>query len=274
MKSYISIAALSLGAMTAAASAQFEGKTALGFRNLTTQKYTLNAAASLGMTTLDTWTEATFYQALASQQWDLLVIEVYNDQAVIFDKPKFITTVKDWIAGGGRLIFTLTNLDEYPELWEPLGIASVKEKSKPHGLRAHPPGNPVYVGGITEFGFDAWPDNGDELTMLPGAYECAYFFMLAGEPTASVVYNDSRTICNGFDWDSLSSSPALPQVEYVMYCRGDFDKDMTLTVFDFLAFINSFFSFQPRFCNVTFDTAVDLFDFTEFQNLFMQGCKE
>ena len=235
----------------------------------------LSAANQLGMTTTDTVTEGNFYQKLSSQQWDLVIIDIPNDKFTILDKPQFVAAIQGWIADGGRLIFNLTNLDEYPELWTPLGIAGTVEHTEPYEISARPPGNPLFSGGVGGFGFDAWDDNGDDLLMLPGGLECLYFEK-PGLPTASVIYNARRTVCNGFDNESLSAAsvPYLAQIQYVFSCHGDFDKDTSLTFFDFLTFINSFFSFQPRFCNVNFDTAVDLFDFTEFQSLFIQGCKE
>jgi hypothetical protein len=54
-------------------------------------------------------------------------------------------------------------------------------------------------------------------------------------------------------------------------CRGDFDADGELTIFDFLAFQNAFDAGDPA-ANYDGDDALTLFDFLAFQNAFDAGC--
>lgn len=84
---------------------------------------------------------------------------------------------------------------------------------------------------------------------------------------------------NGFDWDSYPGgagfSLAMFQIEFLITCPADFDQSTragVLDLFDFLEFQRLFVAQDYR-ANMWFDSTLDLFDFLAFQDAFVRGCQ-
>lgn len=92
---------------------------------------------------------------------------------------------------------------------------------------------------------------------------------------AILLSHDQRVFVNGFDWESMhnASEFAKRQITYLFACKGDFDKNGSLDVFDYIEFVK-FFPSPPEqgYCNYNFDDSLDLFDFLLFINEFLNGC--
>jgi hypothetical protein len=271
----IGLAVIALGALDAPVAAQLQGKTCLNYATgAKSSDPVFLAASNLGMSV--TWTtvdpESWFIDKLQSQSWDLVGIN-YNLQ---FQQKQLIADLLEaHVAGGGKLIVNYPQLDEWPEVWGLLGVTPVGDRDKPADVRALSPGNVIWAtgDGISKLE-DAWPDNGDNLSLAQGS-GFVVVFKGPGSLIAAAVNSDRSVFTNSFEWDSMISSSSFfhctRQIEYLFSCKADLTGDGKLDIFDYLEFVN-LFNAKDRRANVNFDGSLDLFDFLEFINLFNQGC--
>jgi hypothetical protein len=258
------------GARTAAAQAEIE---ALVFWDVLSTNKTARACRDLGYTLTEARSsEAEFIAFLNAQPWDFVGIELPWD--LITQKETVAQLLEDHVAAGGRLLVNFNNLDEWPRLQTLLGVADALERLVPENVLPLVPRHPSFAGfGLAAIG-NVWSDSGD--TLIP-TNESTIAGAFANGDGAIIVANGTRSIVNGFDWESYGgSSPfAKFQIQYVMACRADFDQSTgqeVLDVFDFLAFQNAFVTQHPT-ANMKYDQVFDIFDFLAFQSAFVNGCQ-
>jgi hypothetical protein len=259
------------GARGAVAQPEIE---ALIFQNAGVASSGFHACGELGYTRILTRTENNFLEVIRMQSWDLVIIEMPFD--IITQKELVAQLLEDHVAAGGRLLVNFNNLDEWPRLQKLMGLESVRSYGTAKDRVI--PGDPVHPSwGILTMSSTSspWPDAGDELAPSAGSHIASQFTDLT---IASVVGDSTRTIVNGYDWDSFFQSTGVAiakvQIEYIMRCRADFDHSTgvgVLDIFDFIEFQDLFVGQDPR-ANLNFDKQFDIFDFLMFQNAFVSGC--
>ncbi|MFI4916100.1 MAG: GC-type dockerin domain-anchored protein [Phycisphaerales bacterium JB060] len=221
--------------------------------------------------------------ALRSRDWDLVIIRWFR----VFDGPlagDIVDELAGYVDGGGRLIFSMSRLDEQPAMWPILGIEEAVDVEEPlqdvvstHGadevIRRHP--------SFTRRPWEVDPDPflpptsdfGDALVPAPDSFAVASY---VGDGSAAVVLSRSgrvSVIGPHMDYWAGSSRTAEQQIRWLLGCPADLDGDGELTVFDFFEFQNRFDSGGATgFADFDYDGRLDIFDFLEFFNLFEAGC--
>ncbi|MFG0286073.1 MAG: GC-type dockerin domain-anchored protein [Phycisphaerales bacterium JB039] len=217
---------------------------------------------------LEVGTEEHFLSELASRDWDLVALELYERPIERADL--VAPALEAHLARGGALYVTSNRIDDMPEMWPVLGLARADELLEARDVFATRPIHPSWGGsGDASVIFQEWPDGGDVLTPAGGGIVIGRTDI--GDP-AVLLARSARCIVNGFDWDSHSGVIiARAQLRWLLSCPPDLTGDGTLDLFDFLQFQSLFAAGDPRadFC---FDGSLDLFDFLAFQNAFAVGC--
>ncbi len=238
----------------------------------------------LGGTELVFQSEDLLLPALRAGPWDLIIIRWFD----AFEGPlagAIIDELAAHVDGGGKLMFSMAELDEQPELWPILGIDSAVDVVEPlqdiftvYGRDESTKRHPAFGRLAWRVNTDPPPpptsDYGDSLVPDHGAFTIAEF---ADDATgAIVVARDGNVIVNGEHWDYWSlagSAVAEDQIQWLLECPADLDGDGDLTVFDFLEFQNRFDGGGTTgFADFCYDGRLDVFDFLEYFNLFDAGC--
>ena len=263
------------GARTAAAQAEID---ALVFWDVLSTNKTARACRDLGYTLTEARSSETeFIAFLNAQPWDFVGIELPWD--LITQKETVAQLLEDHVAAGGRLLVNFNNLDEWPRLQRLMGVESATERPIPEDVIQTNPPHPGYPFSLAGWFFpwitDPWADRGDYLAPASSGIIAATFESMQG---AVIIANDEHTIVNGFDWDSYpggaSTALAKYQITYLMRCPADFDQTTglkVLDIFDFLEFQRLFIESNYR-ANMAFDANLDIFDYLAFQNPFVTGC--
>lgn len=230
---------------------------------------------------LDCWMTSgfdAFMTRFTSEDWPLVVIEWYTPLDA-GRKERLLAALAEHLDHGGRLLLIYTNLDEWPELQELVGVRTTGDVTWVRGRRiwsvdpAHPtwpgPGG-TFVSGLEDF----WEDNGDFLDPGANGFILAEWEVPGGHP-AMTLTRASRVMTYGFDLDAFEQSAILDavinQLIWLLDCQADIDGDGELTFFDFIEFQSHFAVGDPR-ADFSFDGHLDFFDFLEFQNQFAIGC--
>jgi hypothetical protein len=204
------------------------------------------------------------------------LIEIYFDLPQA-DKDLLLPALERHIDRGGRLILAYTELDQWPELQELVGVRAIGDVTVITGrhICTVEPQHPTWVtlGPCMRGGEDYWLDNGDLLEVDDG-------YVLADwkEPVvraAMALTRNGRVFVDAFDFDAFDGwaidERIAAQIEWLLGCPADLDGDGELTFFDFLAFQNLFVAGDLR-ADFAFDGQLDFFDFLEFQEQFTIGC--
>lgn len=233
------------------------------------------AAGRLGYTRTRVMFEPGFLSQMRQFEWDLVILEMPQD--VFTQKETVAQLLEDHVAAGGRLLVNFNNLDEWPRLRSLMGVSDARELISPLDVIKTEPRHASYSVNVPVLPWiwDPWIDSGDHLIpnsagTVVGSFE--------DRTAAMVLANDNRTIVNGFDWDSYPGGGSLElikvQIEYIMACRADLNQSTgagVLDLFDFLDFQNLFIHQDPL-ANMAFDPFFDIFDFLAFQDAFVRGC--
>jgi hypothetical protein len=243
------------------------------------------ALVNLGLadqTTLVFHREDLLLGALRGQDWDLVIIRWFRAFRGA-DGDAIIDELEAHVARGGKLIFSMAQLDEQPGVWPLLGIENAMDVQEPLQDVISPAGisdpggwHPAFLG-IWRVNMDPFlpPTNdfGDVLVPSAGSIVVAEY---AGNDTAAVLLSpQGRVMTNGPHWDYWESGTfvAQNQIEWLLFCPADLDGDGELTVFDFFEFQNRFDSGGASgFADFCYDGVMDVFDFLEYLNLFEAGC--
>ncbi|MEQ9095695.1 MAG: GC-type dockerin domain-anchored protein [Phycisphaerales bacterium] len=221
--------------------------------------------------------------ALRDGPWDLVIIRWFD----AFEGPlagDIIAELASHVDGGGKLMFSMAQLDEQPEVWPILGIDAAVDVEEPlqdiftvHGrddpTRRHPAFRQLGWRVNDDPFLPPTSDYGDWLE--PGGDASVIAEFVDDSTGAIVVSRDGAVIVNGQHWDYWESGilTAERQLEWLLGCPADLDADGDLTVFDFFEFQNRFDSGgSSGFADFDYDGMLDVFDFLEFFNLFESGC--
>src|SRR5690606_5462573 len=103
-------------------------------------------------------------EALRTEQWDYVVIVWYRLRSRE-EHIQLAALLDQHISRGGTLSFTYPHLDEAPELWEVLGVASAEDPAEPDDVIPTEPRHPTWFfsGGAGPVGPPLWNDFGDVL---------------------------------------------------------------------------------------------------------------
>jgi hypothetical protein len=233
------------------------------------------AVIDLGLRTERASSPADLLAALRRQEWDLVIIRWFPPYPpdVYFEILDELTLHVDT---GGALMFSIAELDRMPEYWPLLGIAGATDLSPPLSFiaGAQPETHPA-TSGMAPGDLVPDVDYGDELVLGPESFALNVYFDL-GTP-AIVMSNNGRVILNGQQWDQWDVASGIDvaraQIEWLLGCPADLDRDGDLTVFDFFEFQSRFDSGGASgFADFDYDGQLDVFDFLEFFNLFQAGC--
>jgi hypothetical protein len=218
-----------------------------------------------------------FMEEFTGRVWPLVVVEWYTDLDA-GRKERLLPALAEHLDRGGRLLLVYTNLDEWPELQELVGVRTTGDVTFVH-LRNIWPTDPVHPtwwggGGFITGDEDLWPDNGDFLAPNANGFSLAAWDEPTGPPAMTLTRN-GRVMTYGFDLDAFEQTAILftlaEQLLWLLDCQADIDGDGELTTFDFLAFQDLFAAGDPR-ADFSFDGRLDFFDFLEFQDQFAVGC--
>ncbi|MCA8961539.1 MAG: hypothetical protein KDC38_13535, partial [Planctomycetes bacterium] len=193
-------------------------------------------------------------------------LEAHDYGVVIFDNPccgtdlAALDALGDFIADGGRVLFSYWNLDAEPATQADLGIAATIDFFTPAEVYQWSFGHPIFTAPhfipnpIGLSGDDAWNDNGDQLMAAGGATALGGF---TSSPTAGqgaiVVANSNRTIVNGFEYDSMANCDIVHLLENELaflvpsglspiFRRGDCNTDGTFDISDPVFLLSELFT--------------------------------
>lgn len=219
--------------------------------------------------------------ALIDGPWDLIIIRWFD----AFEGPladDILAELAGHVDAGGRLMFSMAELDEQPELWPVLGIQSatdveepLQDIASPHGATDPSARHPAYRSRLSAVNDDPFlpptSDYGDMLVPALGSHTVAKY--IDASTAAIVVSRNGRVVVTGPQWDywELGVFVAENQIQWLLGCPADLDGDGDLTVFDFFEFQNRFDG-GDGFADFDYNGTLDVFDFLEFLNLFDQGC--
>jgi hypothetical protein len=210
---------------------------------------------------------------LTDEQWDYVVI-VYYGQRSGEEHAALVAELEGHLSRGGTLAFTYPYLDDAPELWEVLGVASAEDPFAPEDVRATSPVSPVWLetGGVDIDPPASLSDFGDVVSPGEDARIIAEFES-SGTP-AAIVSHDGRVVVFGIEWDDWAPAVQVGRdtTYYLTGCLPDFDDSGTLDFFDFLAFQNAFAAGDLR-ADLDRNGVLHIFDFLIFQNAFELGCR-
>ncbi|MFG0286071.1 MAG: GC-type dockerin domain-anchored protein [Phycisphaerales bacterium JB039] len=229
--------------------------------------HTVLAAIPFATEYLEVGTEERFLSELASRDWDLVALELYERPIERADL--VAPALESHLARGGALYVTSNRIDDMPAMWKTFGLSDAEELTIAKDVLATEPMHPSWGRfGFDPVSFQAWPDGGDAL--VPARASTLIGVFDSGEG-AVVLAGSGRIIVNGFDWDSHPSLTARDQMTWLLSCPPDLTGDGSLDLFDFLRF-QSLFSKGDPLADFCFDGSLDLFDFLAFQNAFAVGC--
>ncbi|HUU69891.1 MAG TPA: dockerin type I repeat-containing protein [Planctomycetota bacterium] len=160
------------------------------------------ALAELGLVAEDCATASDFYTALAAANpADTLAILNCSSASITPD------TLITFIAAGGRVIFSWWDLDTEPGLTASFEAQVAADNRSPVPLYDWG-GSPFFDGLTSPLPFsDTWPDNGDYLTPIGGAFAVAGFVSAQTSGHAAIVIgNSGRTVLNGFLFDDVTQA--------------------------------------------------------------------
>lgn len=158
------------------------------------------ALTELGETATTT-SHGAFQTDLASQAWDLVIVDVPGSSVSSGN----VTSLDTYINGGGLSIVSAYTYGANLALSTAYDVAAVASFNSPLEVFVWNPAHPIFtgVGGVTDYDQDAG-DNGDRLDPINGAEAVAGFTptLTAGE-SAIVIGNAGQTIANGWlFWDA------------------------------------------------------------------------
>ncbi len=221
--------------------------------------------------------------ALRDGPWDLIIIRWFDT----FEGPlagAIIDELAAHVDGGGKLMFSMAELDEQPELWPILGIESAVDVVEPlqdlvatYGGIDPDQWHPAFSG-LWRVMDDPSPpptsDYGDWLEPGIGSFAVAVYE--SDRHAGIVLSNNGRVVVTGAHWDYWDLGGARiaeDQIQWLLECPADLDGDGELTVFDFFEFQNRFDAGgDDGFADFCYDGRLDVFDFLEYSNLFDAGC--
>lgn len=281
---FLRLSTLLLVAMTAAsARAQDDPEILYSSPFIWEWQYIGTALGQLGLgphTTLLIANETELLTELRAQEWDLVIIRWYRPFA-LGQRDEIAAELEAHIQRGGKLMFSMAQIEQNRVLWDTLGIADTENLELPLPDIVAPRGGPfepelrhpahrqISRWGLGDEVFG--PDYGDRLVPQAGSFPIALY---DDGGAAIVVARDGRVIVSGQDWDNWSGfgiEVAEDQIRWLLSCPADLDGDGEATIFDFLEFQNLFDAGDPR-ADVFFDGRLDLFDFLEFFNQFEHAC--
>jgi len=173
-----------------------------------------NALNSLGINFYLTFDENYFNLSMNLYDWELIII----DQPYLGLDTSILTTVNNFVKGGGRLIMSSYRVDSHPthSLWARLGFAFDQEQPGGSSLYiwdvAHPIFNwPVNYGAARFDPIRDYGDEGDLLRIYPNATSLAGYTASETENNTNIVLgNGGKTIYNGYlidqFWGDLDNS--------------------------------------------------------------------
>jgi hypothetical protein len=222
----------------------------------------------------DRYTESfvSFMQYFREEEWDYVVF-IWNRLQSHEEHVELAELLERHISRGGTLAITYPNLDDAPELWEVLGVASAEDPAEPEDVFPRGPRHPMWLGsgGAGTLNPPLWSDFGDVLEPAPGSRVIGTF-----EPSGRPAMLESRAghvLVNGVDWDDYgpASSIGRAQTMFLTTCIADFDGNGVLDFFDFLAYQEAFVAGDPR-ADLDGGGRLTFFDFLAFQDVFAYGC--
>ena len=163
-----------------------------------------DAATALGYQVITT-TEASWATLFDAGGFEAVIVSAPSS----WPQAAMETRLPGYIAGGGRVLFAVWDLDESAPLKAAFGVGTT-EMNAPRSI--HSDGarfdlwnqQSVFPSPIAP-NPDSWDDNGDLLTLTGAGYVAARFDSAAG-PNATVVTNGGRTIVDGFLFSDLTSA--------------------------------------------------------------------
>jgi hypothetical protein len=222
----------------------------------------------------DRYTESfvSFMQYLTQEEWDYVVFIEYGLRSPE-EHVALAAALERHLSRGGTLSFTYPYLDQAPELWEVLGVASAVDPAEPEDVVPTNPRHPMWLGSA---GVGVVPplfrgDFGDILEPA-GSSRVIGEFQTSGQP-AIIESRGGQIIVNGVEWDDYGYAPSIgrAQTMYLTTCIPDFDDNGVLDFFDFLAFQHAF-AVGDRRADLTGGGSLTIFDFLAFQDVFAYGC--
>lgn len=220
----------------------------------------------------ETGSFVSFMGYLTGEQWDYVVIVYYRLRSRA-EHEALAAALEEHLDRGGTLSFTYPHLDEAPELWNVLGVASAEDPVAPEVIVPTEPRHPAWLGGapLSISAPPFWGDFGDILTPASGGHVIGEH-----EHSAAPVMLETRkghVVVNGLTWDDWGPASGMgrAQTMYLTTCIPDFDDNGILDFFDFLAYQDAFAAGDPR-ADLDGGGRLTIFDFLAFQDVFAYGC--
>lgn len=151
--------------------------------------------------TSTTTSHINFQTDLASQVWDLVIVDVPGSSVSSGNT----TALDTYIDGGGLSVLSAYTYNSNAALGTAFDVAYASTFSSPLPVYIWSPAHPIFTGvtDITDYDQDAG-DNGDKLDPINGAVSLAGFTAASAVGEAAIILgNGGRTIANGWlFWDA------------------------------------------------------------------------
>lgn len=235
-----------------------------------------SATIDLGLRGDISRTVGDFLIKLDRTEFPLVLIRVYFalDPAT---EAQVIAALQEHLDRGGRLMVSFAELDEMPAMQRFLGLEGAVDLRPPQ-QRIRQIAVPIHP--AVEQGFmrtsgepPTLEDFGDLL--LPGPDTRPLLVYQFDGTIACVMGKSGQVIINGWEWADWSSdgrAMAIDQIEWLVGCPVDLNGDGSLDLFDFLEFQALFMAGDPRADWFDYDGRLTLFDFLAFFDAFEVGC--
>ena len=188
-------------------------------------------------------------------------------EVVVYENPCCVPTageidsMANFISTGGKMICSYWDLDADPFLQSRLGISGAIDITTPEDVFAWDSSHPIWdgpftvTGPLTPPGPDLWLDNGERLSVAPGATPVGGFVgasVTAGE-AAIVVGNGGSTIVHGFTADDMDidvTELVYNEMQFLagaappmgpMFVRGDCNNDGGFDISDAVFLLSALF---------------------------------
>ncbi|MEQ8317635.1 MAG: GC-type dockerin domain-anchored protein [Phycisphaerales bacterium] len=217
-----------------------------------------------------------FLDKADDRAWPVIIIWRYRALGPT-DEARVIDALRQHLDGGGRLLVNMPQLDDMPAMQRFLGLEGAIDLRPPQQRirQVAVPAHPAVAQGVMRTSGEppVLDDIGDVLVPGPDARPLLKYEI--DETIASVMVRSGQVIVNGWEWSEWSSdgiAMATDQIEWLISCPVDVDGDGTLDLFDFLEFQSLFMAGDPAADWFDYDGRLTIFDFLAFFDAFEVGC--
>jgi len=219
---------------------------------------------------------STFLDQLRTGQWPIIIIRQKDalDPAL---EAEVIDLLVDQLHSGASLLVNIAELDEMPAMQRFLGLEGAVDLRPPQQRirQVAVPAHPAVAQGVMRTSGEPpiLDDIGDALIPGPDARPLLKYEF--DESNACVMARSGQVIINGWEWSEWSSdgiAMATDQIEWLISCPTDLTGDGTLDLFDFLEFQSLFMAGDPAADWFDYDGKLTIFDFLAFFDAFEVGC--